>query len=1124
MEKLMKRMVHVRQLWVVAMCLLLAHGQLLAQSAGEKKYSLVCKDLELSAALKQVERTTGYRMIFTYDEVKGHVVSVEVKNKTVSQLMDAVLQGKPFSYAINDEFISVRSKPAKTGQKRKITGKVLDEENQPLPGATVRVPGSQTVGTMTDVDGNFVLQVEVGMEHLEVSFVGYQTQRVSIKKEDVVTVVLNTDSYQLDDLIVTGYQTLSKERATGSFEILDKKDLDMKISTDAMSAIEGKLTGVSTYKDDIVIRGVSTFSESIGTTPLLVIDGIPTERSLSSVNMNDVESVVVLKDAAAASIYGVRAANGVISIVTNKAGKGRTDITFTADWTWKENPSLADYHYATTSDIMEFELAYNQFMARKRNYTEGAYLKTYLKGIGEAGSNSTSINYYSPLKYARMQYLNGEIGEAEYNSLVNGWKQNDYRQEFMDLVWQTPLRQSYNLSINSGSDRQSTYASFNYIGNDTQVKYNTSRELKGYLKTTQKFTDWLSFDLGVDVQYSGGEKVDDTYTSLTGLEPYTRILDADGNRVYRDYVDIGNQASLSINPKVLDQIEGLPQFMSYKFNVLDELEDNRTKSDNYNIRSYLKLNLDLLEGLKFTSSFSYEFYKNHSETYNSENSYYIRFLRNRFATYEPVNSVIPEGGRMMLYDASGNNWTFRNQLDFNKVFKNDHAVSLVAGVELRQTETDIPNYSVRYGYDPVSLSYTLLDENTIKKKGYKQSYIYNNNTGPDADIDGNYIKLTDSYVGPGLAYTMNRYVGFYAVGGYTYKDRYGVTGSFRIDQANLFGTDPKYRYRPMWSVGLKWNVEKEDFMKSLYWVNVLDLRASYGITGNVDQTTTPYLVASMSSQSSYTEESIPYTSITTAPNPLLRWERTSSYNVGVDFVLFGGKLNGKFDYYYKLSDDLLTTVEIPFTTGYSTQRVNYAELMNTGIEMTLSSNWLRTQDWSFTSSLLFSYNRNKVTRIQQKAKQASNLVSGNYYQVGKPIDALYAYRYGGLTNEGTDDQKGIPIILRADGTTLHHFGEDGSLSIDGNATLKPEDVIYMGSGTPLYTGSFTQRVKFRDWELTAMLTYNGGHYVYVPSFDFYSSVPNELSDWYAQAWRPDNADSQIPNITFITRRMSILTT
>ena len=465
---------------------------------------------------------------------------------------------------------------------------------------------------------------------------------------------------------------------------------------------------------------------------------------------------------------------------------------------------------------------------------------------------------------------------------------------------------------------------------------------------------------------------------------------------------------------------------------------------------------------------------------------------------------------MSMTDTKRDNWTFRNQLDYQTVIKDEHAISLSAGLELRENNRDIPNTSTYYGYNPTSLAYTALNVKDMMNIGVKESYIYNNNTSAGAIRDGSYIRLSDYDLTPSLSSMQNRYFSGYFVGGYTYKERYGISGSFRIDQANLFGTDPKYRYRPLWSVGFKWNMAKEDFMKELSWIDVLDLRGSYGLTGNVDQTTTPYLVARMTTQNRYTAETIPYTMISEAPNPLLRWERTASYNLGVDFILLGGKLSGKLDYYHKRSDDLLATIEVPFTSGYSRQRVNYGAMTNNGFELSLSSPWWKNKDWSVYSSFTFYYNKNKVTRSFYNATQASQLISGSYYQEGRPFNAIYAYQYGGLTSGGTDAQNGIPDIIRADGTSVVHFNENGGINIDASTTMKPEDLVYMGSGTPVWGGSFTQNIRFRNWELSAFVTYYGGHKVYVPSFNFYATNYNTLSDFYAQSWTPENSSSLIP--------------
>ena len=1119
MEKFIRLHWHRKVKWCLMAVLLLVCVGSSAQVSSEERLSFECRNESLALAFQRLERASGYKILFTYEDVQAYYATVSVRDKSVREIMDALIGGHPLTYTMEGRYITVTpdGKRDAKGQRRVLRGTVTDSRGEPLIGVSVRIPGTRQ-GTVTDVDGRFTLPMPADRSHIELSYIGMKPQRLSVKGREQITAVMEEDSQMLDDFVVTGYQTISKERATGAFDIMDRSKLESSIHTDALSALEGEVPGLSTYNDKIIIRGVSTFSSSVGNDPLIVIDGMPTEQSLADININDIESITVLKDAAASSIYGVRAANGVISVVTTRQVKDRTDIRFTADWKWEQNPSLSDYHLASTSDIIDFELQHISSSALRTNQTEAYMLKDQLKGIGEAGRTSSTLNYYSPLRYARYQYTNGLMSEADYNALVNGWRALDYRREYMDLAWRTPLRQSYNLSVNSGTDRQSTYVSLNYTGDAQRVISNENRSFKGYIKTTQKLTDWLSFDLGVDAQFERRTSGDSNYTSFTTLEPYTQIQDAEGNRVYRDYVDLSNQTfmgGLHINQKILDQIEGLPQFMPYTFNILDELEDNLTRQENFYIRSFAKLNFDIMEGLRFTTSFSYEYAKDNSETYNSADSYYIRFLRNRFATYAPVNSVIPEGGRMSMTDTSQDNWTFRNQLDYNTTIKDDHAINLSAGLELRQNKVGIPNTSTYYGYDPVSLAYTTLDVNTLRTIGTRESYIYNNNTSADAVRDGSYNRLLDLSLAPSLSSLENRYFSGYFVGGYTYKDRYGISGSFRIDQANLFGTDPKYRYRPLWSVGFKWNMAKEDFMKSLTWIDVLDLRGSYGLTGNVDQTTTPYLVANMYTQNRWTAETIPYTSISTAPNPMLRWERTASWNVGVDFILLDGKLNGKMDYYYKKSDDLLATIEVPFTSGYSSQRVNYGAMTNHGFEMSLTSPWFRNRDWSLETSFSFYYNKNKVTRSFYNATQASHLISGAYMQQGRPFAALYAYRYDGLTSGGTDEQNGIPQILRADGSEVVTFNDDGTVNIAPSSTMKPEDLVYMGSRTPVWGGSFTQRIRFRDWELSAFVVYYGGHKVYVPSFDFYNSSYNTLSDFYADSWTPENPDSEIPKHYFL---------
>lgn len=1087
------------------------------------------RNVKLETVFNVIKKQTGYT-VFCKSEVltRANKVSVNLKEASVETAMKIVLNGQPFTYTIIGNTIVVKEKGEASPEITEnqflkelpgidVRGRVVDEERKPIAGVTITVKGKK-IAVAADSNGEFFLKGVEENSVILITGVNIESREVKLNgRTDLGDIEVKQKVAVGDEISITvntGYQTIPKERATGAFDIIGKDKMDKRIFTNVTQVLEGQAPGLSTFKGNVIVRGLSTFSSQIGTQPLLVIDGMPTEQQLDNININDIESITVLKDAAASSIYGVRAANGVL-VITTKGGKftneNKTNIQFVSDLRWTENPLLKDFHYATTSNYMDFELTNIARETLRYNYTsELDYLDQLLKGIGQAGTTSNSINYYSPLQVARLNYLKGNMSQADYDSQLAAWRKLDYRQEYMNLAWQTPLRQSYNLSVNSSGKNQSTYASLNFVNDGQQNKYNTNQYIRGYIKSTQKLNNWFSFELGTDIQYNHSVNINNSYADITMLEPYTAILDADGNKVYRDYVEItGMQGPLHINPKVLDAINGLPQFESYKFNILDELKDNLVTQDDYNVRSFVRFNINFNKNLRFSTGGEYEFDKNKSVDFRSKDSYYYRFLRNRFATNAPINAVIPVGGRLSSSETSGNDWVWRNQLDFNKSFGGDHQVSATGGIELKQIAMGIPTNSVYYGYDPMALTYTLLDNYQIYSVGYKQSYIYNNNTGlPGAVLDGNNIKIADSDIQPTLTSRTNRYVGFYGVGGYTYKGKYGISGSIRVDQTNLFGTDPKYRYRPLWSAGAKWNMAKEDFLQTVNWIDVLDLRMSYGLTGNVDQTTTPFLVASLANQSTYTAETIPYASITSAPNPMLRWEKTSSINLGVDYSLFKGLVIGKIDVYYRNSDDLLGTKEVNFTSGYTSQRVNSGAMVNKGFELSVSSSWLKRKDFALVSSLMISYNKNTVTKTYYNPTQASHLAISSYLVDGKPYGALYAYRYGGITSGGTDFQNGAPIILRADGTATYHFQSDGTLLLDGSTTMNPGDVVYMGTKTPLVNASFIQNVRFRGFELSALFLYYGGHKMYLPSFNFYNTDGN--SDWFGKSWTPDNSSSTIP--------------
>ncbi len=1115
-----------------------------------KTVSLNVRNASIEAVLKEVERQTGYHFLYNNQLVNVSTkVSLTANNEPLTDVLNKIFSGTGISTTIKDNQIVLSkpeiadssatsttsspqhtgteeranssdrtSAPQKTAQSYKtIKGVVSDAgTGEALFGVSVYIDNLKKV-VVTDDNGNYSLSYSEATppDAIVFSLVGYQEQKYAFEGQAQLNVSMAEEINMLESAMVTGYQTISKERAAASYAIVSSKALENKISLDATTALEGQVAGLSTYKDEIIIRGRSTLSDNVKTTPLVVVDGLPTERTINSINMNDVKSITVLKDAAATSIYGVRGANGVIVVTTKTGEKGKTLINFTADWRIDQNPSLSDYHYASTSDIVDFERGALAFNITKQKKTEKDYLNTYVYGVG-----NTLAQYVSPLYYQRYRLANGLITQAKYDEMEAQWRTLDYRKEYLDNAWRTPFTQSYNLSVSNADERQNTYLSFNYSKQDTRLKPNSTQILKAYLKTTQKLTKWLDVSFGVDTQYGDQEQMNESaFSSFTNVEPYNRILDENGNRYYSSCLNYSNpifMGSTSLSPKIVDEIAGNSLYDSYSVNVLDELERNKLKTTTLNVRTFVDAKVSLFKGLSFRSSFSYEAARGDSEWVTEEDAYMMRYLRNRTVfnsatTGAPVLAKkVSYGGRIQQTAVKSSNYTFRNQLDYNTTIGTDHIITALLGAELRQTTNPIQEKSILYGYNDQTENIGHLNNLELGQTGWRSYLFGTNNTLSDFNSNSQQTWL---YGKTGIINPMNRYVSFYSNASYSYKRRYNLTGSIRIDQANLFGTNSKYRYRPLWSLGASWNASNETFLKDVRWLDLLTVRASYGTSGNVDQNSSPYIVALKNTFDRLTPVPIEYTKISTAPNPYLRWEKTDTYDVGFDFSVFKGLLSGTFDAYYKYGSDLLTGMDLDYSSGFSSAMVNNGEMSNKGVEVRLSSPWFNKSDWNLTSTLTLAYNKNKIESVAQEATLASQLVGTAYYQEGYARYSLYAYRYQGLTQNADSDLSGLPTFISGDGTKTNiTYNPNGTVNLTTGLT-KVDDVRYMGVLEPTTIGSFQQSVRYKGLELNFMLTYYGGHVLRMPSLAYTQTTVNgALSEDIVNAWTPLNSTSLLPKL------------
>ncbi|RXQ93946.1 SusC/RagA family TonB-linked outer membrane protein [Ancylomarina salipaludis] len=1030
------------------------------------KLSFELNGAELKEVFSEIRKQTEFTVLYKSSDI-NRVTNLkgDFKNATVIDVLDKCLEGTSLGYNIQDKVIVIHPEskkkaiPVVTDQEQTpklISGIVTDEEGVTLPGVSVVVKGT-TSGVSTDLDGNYSLTLLDKEGTLVFSFVGMETKEVVVTNQSIINVTLKVDQSQLSEVIVTGYQTISKERSTGSYSILKNEELETQIVSNISTVIEGKVAGLSSYKGDMVIRGRGSFN--VNSNPLVVVDGLPIESGLSSINPNDIESVVVLKDAGAASIYGARAANGIIVVTTKKAKVGETSVDFNADFTITEKPAMDYFSYASTSDIIDYEI----------NYLENnpTYKKDNLSYFNNLDRDQTA--YSKVYNYYRM-VAEGKLSKEEASREINNLRKNDYRKQYSDEVYRNALKQQYNLSFRKAGEKSNLIFSANALLNQHTTRTHNDEKYNFYLKNDIKLYNWFSVGYGANLSVSQG-KSHDALKSMTDILPYERVLDENGNRVnYYNY-----------NPKRLSEIQQIDGLHDIGYNILDELEKDFTKDNTQNLRMFVNADFHLLKGLKYNTKFQYERIHSSSERYSERESFEMRNLINKYAVQEntKLKYYVPDAGALDSKFTTAKNYTLRNQLNFDKNFGENHALTVIAGTEVRENFYRSQGTKV-YGYDATILSTQYMDWQKLASGISGELYNRFSQTLTPSD----YVREV-----------RHRFFSLYGNAGYTLLNKYSFNASVRVDQADLFGSDPKYRYRPLWSLGAAWNLSNEEFLKDADWLNMLKLRASYGVNGNVDQSSSPYLIAAMSNN--YKTSNLAAT-IMSPPNPLLRWEKTSTYNFGLDFSMFNNKLRGVVDIYHKYSSDLLANKNLDPAVGFAKAKVNNGAMSNNGFELSLSYDWISTKLFNWTSSAVISWNKNKVEKVNFDVINAEDLLDNprNYYEKGKAFNSLYAYKYAGLTENGD------PSIYDPEGNIIAN-----------DQMRDPKGLVHVGQFDPVYNGSFSNRVSYKNFELSALIVFYGGHKLRKDVTPLYEGIGygNIHSD-ITRRWTPENTRTEIPRM------------
>lgn len=1039
-----------------------------AQTNPSEKITITVDKKPLGTVLEKLSKLYNYQFFYNASLLKGINVSVALQATDIHKAMDALLSGTGLQYTLKGKTIVITAIQKKAVAKTLLIGRVTDSEGVVVPGVTVFTK-DKSQGTVTDIDGRFSFPqpLEYGTL-LTFSSIGMKPTHVVYSGEKTLQVVMTEDIQQLEAVIVTGFQTISRERSTGAATIVKKEYLDKIQAPNLSSKLEGITPGLTTYGGQMSIRGVSSFA--VNSTPLLVLDGQPvTGVSINELNPDDIETITVLKDAAATSLYGVRASNGVIVVSTKRGVSKKPNITVSANFYMDPLPSLDYQHYASPGDIIDYE---REYMMNNPTYKDDPmkYFDNLNRPEGPQYMSQVSRLYYELAK--------GNITEGELNKQLGALSKNDYRREYQKLMQQMKFKQDYNVSIMKGGDKSSFFFSGRYENEGSYTKHDRADKFTFYMKNELELTDWFKLTLGANTAIGNSR-----YSYADGLGPttqmaYDALQNADGTPAYvypRNYY-------LS---QRLGETEGL---MAMGYNAMEESKNNNQTTNDLYWKLFAHADFKLLKGLDLGLKFQYEDRGQNGERYDEGDSYYMRELINTFASTNPKGGFIyniPQGGRLGESHSRWSYLNFRAQFDYETTFAEKHDLTALLGGEIRED-----NYrgtsSERFGYDDSRLTYKHVDWATLNQQGVIGQMSTN------AMKRGENLSVGDS---------KHRYVSAYFNLGYSYDSRYALNGSVRVEQADLFGTDPKYRYRPLWSVGASWNVSNEAFMKEITWIDLLKLRATYGITGNVDQSSSPYLLGAYGN-SPYSNANL--TDIMTPPNKLLRWEKTSTFNLGLDFALFK-RLSGSFEFYTRYSSDLLANKSLDPSIGFESARVNNGAMSNRGIELSLTYDWLKSKEWSLNTTLTASYNKNKIDKVGYVPTDAVSMMSSptSNYLKGDVYNSLYAYRYAGLTETGD------PSVYDVEGNIV---------SIQPLRDI--EALVCVGQLTPKWNGALDISLQWKSLSFFTKIVYYTGHSLRVDAMPLYTGIENgtgkangAIHEDIANRWTPEHTDTDIPSIS-----------
>ena len=1018
--------------------------------------------MTVEKVFKTITQQLSYDIFYSNDELDTRCqVTLSTRKMSVQDLLEEVLKGN-YSYEFVGKTIIIQ--PVKQSDKKiVIQGTVKDQQGGSLPGVTVLVKGS-TIGVSTDGNGKFRLEVASADSLVLVfSFVGMETKEVAYWGETELNVVMKEKDAKLDEVVVTGYQQIEKRQLTSAVSSVKTEDLNMIGATSIEQMLQGQLAGLSVINisaapgaaPKIRVRGTATITGNAD--PLWVLDGVMLENSvpISVAELNSPDVMNMFNSAIGGinpsdieSITVLKDASAT-AIYGTRAANGVIVVTTKKG----KRDGGFNISYQHTSSV-SLRPSYDDFDLLNSQERVELTQQCYDDGLRVSGVVG--------MENLMQQYGLGNLSLEEYKQKVRELETRNT--DWFKILFRNAYTQTHNLSISGGTEKMDYYVSMSYNGEQGADKISEYKNYGGLAKMNAEL--FKGVRLGTTLQV--GRRDRESYH--TSIDPFMYAVRT--SRTIPLYDENGDYFFYK------KSVGGY-----YLFNILFEQENTKRESTQTDLKGIVNLTVNLYKGLKYNGLFSYSSSHSASIDYAKEQSAYVANLRGydfgNPTEEELAETPLPFGGVYNETDYEQRTSLIRNGLEYKGHIGDDLSIDGMLGQEFRTTKyRGLTTQNYGYMHDRGNIFYE-------PSLGESTGHLFRNMV----------IRNVPE----------RSYISYYGVLSAMYKDRYVINGNIRFDGSNLFGSNPKYRYLPLWSVSAKWIVSNENFLAGVSMLNDLAIRASYGLRGNIVEDSSPQIIASALPPNKFND--LLEMKIDQAPNPDLKWETTSSLNVGLELSMLNNRLSVDVDYYRDASRDLIASKDVSAVTGFLNKYVNYANVKNQGVDIAVSGYIIRSKQVSWMSSLNLGYVKNKVTK-SNITPQAQNLVKSVYtpgeVYLGKPVNGMFSYRFAEL------DADGMPLFYDQDNNKLNAGDTELPTAVFSNI----ENLKYEGTRDPILTGGFNNVIKYKEFTLSFLFSFGLKNVIRLPEYAYNSSPSDDqnANRRIMERWRKpgDEATKVIP--------------